>query len=306
MAENGMLQDKVVIVTGAGRGIGRAIAVAMAAEGARVVVNDIGVSLSGEGSDQTPADQVVAEIKKAGGQAIANFDSVSEWAGAHRIVDMALNSYGRLDCVVNNAGIVRDVIFHKMTEQDWDAVVNVMLKGSFNVSRAAAPHFREQQSGSLIHMTSTAGLVGNVGQANYASAQLGIVALSKSIALDMMRFNVRSNCIAPAGLTRMNSSVPTETPEQKLRAERRKLVTPEQNAPLCIFLASDVSKDVTGQVFAVRRNEIFLMSQSRPIRSVHRSEGWTGQKVADHMFPALKPSFFPLDRVVDAFPWDPV
>lgn len=306
MAENEMLQGKVVIVTGAGRGIGRAIAKAMAAEGARVVVNDTGASLSGDGSDKTPAAEVVAEIQRAGGQAVPNFDSVADWAGAHRIVETALSSYGRIDCIVNNAGILRDVIFHKMSEQDWDAVINVMLKGSFNVSRAAVPHFRQQQSGSMIHVTSTTGLIGNFGQANYASAKLGIVALSKSIALDMARFNVRSNCIAPSAPTRMTGSVPTNTPEQKLRAERRRLVTPEHNAPLCVFLASDAAKGVTGQVFAVRRNEIFLMSQSRPLRSVHRSEGWTPQTIAEHLLPSFKPSFFPLDRTADVFSWDPV
>jgi len=306
MSELKMLERKVAVVTGAGRGIGRAIAMAMAAEGAQVVVNDIGTTLSGEGNDTTPAEQVVAEIRSAGGKAVENFDNVADWNGAHRLIDTAISAFGRIDCVVNNAGIVRDAIFHKMSEQDWDAVINVMLKGSFNVSRAASTHFREQQSGSLIFMTSTAGLVGNVGQANYAAAKLGIVALSKSIALDMARFNVRSNCVAPAGLTRMNGSVPTETPEQKLRAERRKLVTPEQNGPICAFLASDAAKSVTGQIFAIRRNEIFLMSQSRPIKSVHRGEGWTSRMIADHALPALQPWFFPLDRVVDAFPWDPV
>ena len=306
MADRKMLQDKVVIVTGAGRGIGRAIAIAMADAGARVVVNDVGTSLSGNGTAKTPAEEVVAEIRASGGEAIPSFESVANWDSAHAIIDIALRNYRHIDCVVNNAGILRDAIFYKMTEQDWDASINVMLKGTFNMSRAAAPHFREQKSGALVHITSTSGLIGNIGQANYASAKLGIVALSKSIALDMARFNVRSNCVAPQALTRMTASVPTNTPEQKLRAERRKLLTPDKNAPLCVFLASDSAREVNGQVFAIRKNEIYLISQSRPMRSVHRGEGWTSQTIAEHMLPALRSSFVPLDRISDVFGWEPI
>jgi NAD(P)-dependent dehydrogenase (short-subunit alcohol dehydrogenase family) len=301
-----MLKDKVVVVTGAGGGIGRDIALAMAHEGAKVVVNDIGASVSGEGKDTGPAQAVVDEIKAFGGQAVANTDSVSESAAAARIVGTALEAFGRIDVVVNNAGILRDRIFHKMSAEEWDAVIKVHLYGSFYVSRAAAPHFKEQESGVYVHMTSTSGLVGNFGQANYSAAKLGVAALSKSIALDMQKFNVRSNCISPFAWSRMIGSIPTETPEEQARVDRMKQMTPAKIAPLAVCLASDAAKDVNGQIFAVRNNEIFLMSQPRPVRSVHRSEGWTPQSVAEQALPALKASFFALDRSSDVFSWDPI
>ena len=303
---NGMLEGKVVVVTGAGRGIGAAIAKLMAREGAKVVVNDIGVSLSGEGGDKAPADEVVSDIRKAGGEAVTNADSVAEFASAGRIIQCAVDTFGRIDCVVNNAGILRDVIFHKMTEDDWDSVVKVMLKGAFNMCRHAADHYRKQESGSFVHMTSTSGLVGAMGQVNYGAAKLGMVGLSKNIAVDMQRFNVRSNCIAPVAWTRMTASIPPKDPAAAKRVEQRKQVTPEHNAPLAVFLASDAAKDVTGQVFSTRKNEIFLMSQPRPLRGIHRAEGWTPDTCAEHMLPALKSSFFPLDRTADVFPWDSI
>lgn len=302
----GMMEAKVVVVTGAGRGIGAAIAKLMARHGARVVVNDIGASLGGEGGDQTPAEEVVGEIRKNGGEAVASYDSVAEFASAGKIIQCALDNFGRVDCVVNNAGILRDVIFHKMTEQDWDVVVTVMLKGAFNCSRHAADHFRRQESGCFVHMTSTSGLIGAMGQANYSAAKLGIVALSTSIAIDMQRFNVRSNCIAPVAWTRMTASIPPKDPAAKKRIEQRMQVTPEYNAPLAVFLASDAAKDVTAQVFSVRKNELFLMSQSRPLRGVHRAEGWTPQTCAEHMLPALKSWFVPLQKTADVFSWDSI
>jgi NAD(P)-dependent dehydrogenase (short-subunit alcohol dehydrogenase family) len=278
----------------------------MAREGAKVVVNDIGASVAGEGKDTGPAQAVVDEIKAFGGQAVANTDSVSESAAAARIVGTALEAFGRIDVVVNNAGILRDRFFHKMSAEEWDAVIKVHLYGSFYVSRAAAPHFKEQESGVYVHMTSTSGLVGNLGQANYAAAKLGVAALSKSIALDMQKFNVRSNCISPFAWSRMIGSIPTETPEEQARVDRMKQMTPAKIAPLAVCLASDAAKDVNGQIFAVRNNEIFLMSQPRPVRSVHRSEGWTPQTVAEQALPALKASFFDLDRSSDVFSWDPI
>ncbi|WP_140636314.1 SDR family NAD(P)-dependent oxidoreductase [Methylibium rhizosphaerae] len=301
-----MVRDKVVIVTGAGGGIGRDIALAMAREGAKVVVNDIGASVSGEGEDAGPAQQVVDEIRAADGQAVASTDSVSDANAAARIVGTALEAFGRVDCVVNNAGILRDRFFHKMSVEEFDAVIKVHLYGSYFVSRAAANHFKEQGSGSFVHMTSTSGLIGNFGQANYAAAKLGIMALSKSIALDMQKFNVRSNCIAPFAWSRMIGSIPTETDAEKARVERMKQMTPAKIAPLAVALASDTCADVTGQVFAVRNNEIFLMSQPRPVRSVHRGEGWTPQTVAQHALPALKGSFHALDRSSDVFTWEPI
>ena len=212
-----MVEGKVVVVTGAGGGIGRDIALAMAREGARLVVNDIGASVAGEGNDAGPAQKVVDEIRALGGEAVANTDSVSEALSAGRIVQTALDTFGRIDVVVNNAGILRDRFFHKMSLDEWDAVIKVHLYGAYYVSRAASTHFKEQGSGNYIHMTSTSGLIGNFGQANYSAAKLGIAALSKSIALDMQKFNVRSNCIAPFAWSRMIDSMPSDTPEQVAR-----------------------------------------------------------------------------------------
>ena len=306
MSTERMVEGKVVVVTGAGGGIGRDIALAMAREGAKVVVNDIGASVSGEGNDAGPAQKVVDEIKALGGEAVANTDSVAEAVAANRIVQTALDTFGRIDVVVNNAGILRDRFFHKMSLDEWDAVIKVHLYGAYYVSRAAGTHFKEQNSGNFIHMTSTSGLIGNFGQANYSAAKLGIAALSKSIALDMQKFNVRSNCIAPFAWSRMIGSIPTETDAEKARVERIKQMTPAKIAPLAVCLASDVSADTNGQIFAVRNNEIFLMSQPRPVRSVHRGEGWTPQSVAAHALPALKASYFDLDRSGDVFTWDPI
>jgi NAD(P)-dependent dehydrogenase (short-subunit alcohol dehydrogenase family) len=302
-----MLEGKVAIVTGAGGGIGREIALAMAMAGAKVVINDIGASLTGIGeTSATPGEQTKAIIEQRGGAAVTNTDSVADWESAKRIVASAIDAFGRVDIVVNNAGILRDQIFHKMTPEEWRAVIDVHLNGSFYVSRAAAEHFRAQGSGAYVHMTSTSGLIGNFGQANYSAAKLGIAALSKSIALDMQRFGVRSNCIAPFAWSRMTSSIPAETPEQKARVEKLKQMTPEKNAPLAVFLASDAAKDVTGQIFAARNNEIFLFSQPRPVRSTHRGEGWTPELIAEQAMPALRAQFLPLDRSPDVFSWDPV
>jgi NAD(P)-dependent dehydrogenase (short-subunit alcohol dehydrogenase family) len=300
-----MLDGRVAVVTGAGGGIGREIAVAMALAGAAVVVNDIGASLSGAGLSDTPAEQTRQIIEQRGGRAVISRDSVGDWTSAQRIVQAALDAFGRVDIVVNNAGILRDAIFHKMAPGDWLDVINVHLNGSFYVSRAAAPHFRAQEGGAFVHMTSTSGLVGNFGQANYAAAKLGITALSKSIALDMGRYGVRSNCIAPFAWSRMTSSIPADTPEQQARVAKLQQMTPDKNAPLAVFLASDAAQGITGQVFAARHNEIFLMSQSRPVRSVHRGEGWTPESIAEHAAPALKASLVPLDRSADVFSWDP-
>ena len=301
-----MMAGKAVVVTGAGRGIGRDIALLMGALGAKVVVNDPGVSVTGEGRDQSPANEVAQEIRRLGGAAVTSFDSVAGWDGAHRIIGCALDNFGRLDAVVNNAGILRDKMFHKMSEDDWRGVIDVHLHGSFFVSRAAAEHFRKQESGAYVHMTSTSGLIGNVGQANYAAAKLGIAALSKSIALDMRRYHVRSNCIAPFAWSRMIGSIPADTPEQQARVQRLQALETSKIAPMAVFLAADAAHEVSGQIFAVRGNEIFLMSQSRPLRGIHRGEGWTPRAIAEHAIPALRSNFIPLDVSGEVFSWDPV
>ena len=301
-----LLEGKAVLVTGAGGGIGRDFALAMAAEGASVVVNDIGASVHGEGRDSGPAQKVVDEIRKAGGRAVASTDSVADWNAAQRMVECCLDSFKRIDAVVNNAGILRDRFFFNMSIEEWRSVIDVHLNGSFYVSRAAAPHFKNQQSGAYVHMTSTSGLIGNLGQANYSAAKLGIAGLSKSIALDMARYNVRSNCIAPFAWSRMIGAIPTETEDQKARVGKMKAMETAKIAPLAVFLLSEEARDVSGQIFSVRANEIFLMGQSRPLKSVHRAEGWTPQTVASHAIPALRAAFDPLDRTQDVFTWDPL
>jgi NAD(P)-dependent dehydrogenase (short-subunit alcohol dehydrogenase family) len=301
-----IVSGKVAIVTGAGRGIGRAIALLMAQEGARVVVCDIGAGLDGAGSDAGPAQEVVQEIKKAGGEAIAATASISEPGNAEKIVQSALDAFGRVDILVNNAGILRDRIFHRMSWSDWSDVINVHLNGSFLMSRACAGHFREQNSGSFVHMTSTSGLVGNFGQANYMAAKLGIVGLSRGIALDMARFHVRSNCVAPFAWTRMIDSIPAETEAEKARVAKFREMTPEKIAPLVVYLASDRADGISGQILSVRNNEIYLFNQNRPIRTLHRTDGWTPEKIDAQLKGAFASSFTPLERSGDVFSWDPV
>ncbi|MGD9603044.1 MAG: SDR family NAD(P)-dependent oxidoreductase [Gammaproteobacteria bacterium] len=301
-----MLQGKVVLVTGAGRGVGRAVALEAARAGAAVAVNDLGVALDGKGEDAGPAQEVVREIEAMGGRAIALTKSVASWNDAHEMVAETVDRLGRIDAVVNNAGNLRDVIFHKMTEDDFHAVINVHLFGSFNMSRAAASYFKEQNSGAFVHMTSTSGLIGNFGQANYAAAKLAIVGLSKSIALDMQRFNVRSNCVAPFAWTRMVSSIPITGVEQAKRVEKLKKLVPETVAPCVVALLSDAAAGVTGQIFGVRNNEIYLFSQNRPFRTAHTAEGWTPDTIAERVFQQFQNDFYPLHRSQDIFSWEPV
>jgi NAD(P)-dependent dehydrogenase (short-subunit alcohol dehydrogenase family) len=301
-----MLKGKAAVVTGAARGIGREIAMLMASLGARVVVNDYGGSEVGGGEASAPADEVVSEIKKAGGEAVANYDSVASMAGGQSIVKTCVSAFGRVDIVVNNAGILRDRMIFNMSEEEWDAVINTHLKGTFAVTRAAAPIMREQKWGRIINMTSTSGLIGNVGQANYAAAKLGILGLTKVTALDMARYNVTANCISPFAWTRMIGTIPTETEAQKARVEKIKKMSPAHIAPMAAFLASDGAKDVTGQIFGVRGKEIMLFGHERPIMRVHNSEGWTPDRIAD-MFPGtLQHHLVPLVTSGQYFNYDPL
>lgn len=300
-----MLAGKVIAVTGAGRGIGRAIAILCAAEGASVLVNDLGGDPGGRGSDADPASTVVAEIRAAGGEASANTASIADAEGAASVVADAISHFGRIDAVVNNAGFLRDSIFHKMSASDWDDVIRVHLSGYFYVSRAAAIHFKTQASGCFVHFTSTTGLIGTVGQANYGAAKAGVVGLSTAIALDMQRFGVRSNCVAPTAWTRLIDTVPTDSGERRARLEQVKTMTPEKIAPLVAYLCSDDAADVTGQIFGVRKNEVFLYARPTILRTMQMSDGWTPRSCAEILMPALRPSFQPLRSTSDVIAWDP-
>jgi hypothetical protein len=301
-----VLKGKVAVVTGAARGVGREVAQLMARQGARVVVNDYGGSEVGTGADRKPADEVVDEIRRAGGEAVANYDSVASMGGGQAIVKAAVDAFGRVDIVVNNAGILRDRMIFNMTEEEWDAVIDTHLKGTFAVTRAAAPLMREQKWGRFINMTSTSGLIGNVGQANYAAAKLGIFGLTKAVALDMARYNVTANCISPFAWTRMIGTIPTETEAQKARVEKIKKLSPAHIAPVAAFLASDAAKDITGQVFGVRGKEIMLFSHERPIMRVHHGDGWTVERLTE-MFPGtLQQHLVPMVTSGQYFNYDPL
>jgi len=304
----GVLSGKVVLVTGGGRGIGRECALLAAQEGASVVVNDLGASVGGDdlGSDG-PAEEVAAEIRAAGGQAVSNSDSVSSMNGVKAMVEQAMDVFGGLHSVVNPAGILRDGMFHKMTEEDWDAVIEVHLRGAFNVTRATVEHFRNQGEGSYVLFTSTSGLIGNIGQANYAAAKLGVMGLSRIIAMEGAIKSVRSNIIAPFAWTRMIATIPVKDEASAARVDRMKNgMRADQVAQLAVALASPEAKAVSGQIFAVRGNEIVLFDQPRPVRSVSRMEGWTPTSILEQAMPSMGASFTDLGATGSVFPYDPV
>ena len=306
----GLLEGKVVLVTGAGQGVGRDIALQAARAGAKVMVNDLGTSLTGEGTDTSVAAAVAREIRDAGGEASSCAASVTDRAAVAGMIEQCREELGGLHLLVNNAGILRDRMFHRMSDEEWDAVIDVHLNGARNVAAAACEIFRRQESGSMVHMTSTAGLCGNLGQANYAAAKMGIVGLSRSIAIDMARSHVRSNCVAPFAFSRMTATVPTQggaqNPDETPYLDKVKKMASEKIPPLVVALGSDRAAHITGQIFAVRGNEIFLMSQPRPLRGVHRSEGWTPQSVLDHAIPAMERDFYGLETSRDVFSWEPI
>jgi len=304
----GVLDGKVILVTGAGRGIGRECALLAAGEGARVVVNDLGASVGGEDEGgASVAEETAKAIRAAGGEAVANSDSVASMAGAEAMVALALETFDGLHGVISPAGILRDAMFHKMSEAEWDAVIAVHLRGSFNVCRAAIQHFRDQEDGAFALFTSTSGLVGNIGQANYAAAKLGIVGLSKVIAMEGASKNVRANIISPSAWTRMIGTIPIKDEATRRRVEMMQTkMRPDQIAPLAVALMADRAKDVSGQIFSIRGNEVMLWSQPRPIRVMAMLEGWTPQGMLEIAMPSFRPDFYGLGNARTVVPWDPV
>ena len=284
-----LLEDKVAIVTGSGRGVGKGVAQLMAEEGAKVVVVDPGVNVDGSGFDQSIAEQVVAEIRESGGQAVACMESVATMSGGERIVQTAIDNFGKLDIVVTCAGILRDRMVFNMTEQEWDDVIAVHLKGTFSVVKHACILFRQQRSGRVITFSSTSGLYGNSGQANYGAAKDGIAGFTRVVARDMGRYGVTANAISPSASTRMTSSVPDEARELRsargivggsgLRGEA------EDVAPFVTWLSSDEAAHVNGHVFHVTGGLVSLMNEPEPVRTMHTEGRWTVEDIV-RVFPA--------------------
>ena len=292
----GALDDKVVLVTGGGNGIGKDVALIAAREGAKVMVNDLGGGERGgdEGS-AGPAEAVAAEIRAKGGKAVSNSHSVTNRAAVDDMVAQTLKEFGALHAVINPAGILRDTMFHKMSDVDWDVVVDVHLKGSYNVCRATIEHFREQNEGSYVLFTSTSGLIGNIGQTNYGAAKMGIAGLSRIIALEGASKNVRSNVIAPVAFTRLIATIPIKDEAGAKRMEAMKqALRPEQPARLAVALAAS---KVSGQIFGARGEALELYSQPRPIQTINADGEWTVSTILSKALPEMEKQFTPLARV---------
>ena len=304
--ENGVLHGKVVLVTGAGGGIGKACALLAAAQGASVVVNDLGVDVSGAGGDAGPAQTTVAEIEAAGGTAVANTGSVTSRTDADAMVRQAVETFGGLHAVINPAGFLRDAMFHKMDPADWDAVVDVHLGGAFNICRAAVGRFRDQGEGAFVLFSSTSGLIGNVGQANYGAAKMGVAGLSRILAMEGALKGVRSNVVTPFAWTRMVGTIPLAgEAADAFVAKMKQSMRPDQVAQLAVALASSATASVTGQVFVTRGNEITLMSQPRPLVSAVEPQGWTPRSIAERALPSMAEQFYPLANHMSFFAGDP-
>ncbi len=273
----GILDGRVAVVTGSGRGLGREFALALAREGAAVVVNDVGVSLAGDEIGEDPAAKVVAEIEELGSRAVAAHDSVADFDGAARIVGAATETFGRIDILVNNAGIVRDRTLVKMDEADFDAVVGTHMKGTFNMARHAAPLMKEAGYGRIVNITSSAGLRGNFGQTNYGAAKAGIMGMTFVWALELAKYGVTVNALAPAGITRMTAKLSDDGEPEEVPPE----LDPSLNAPLVAYLASEQAAGVNGQVFGRTDFSYTLFQHPRPIAWMHRDGGWDVESVAE-------------------------
>ena len=302
------LRGKVAVVTGAGRGIGRGIALLLAEEGAAVVVNDLGGNVDGSGQSSSPAEEVVAAITAKGGRAVANADSVASFSAAENIINTAVKEFGRIDILVNNAGILRDRMVFNLSEVDWDAVINVHLKGAFNCTRHAAGLMRQQKFGRIISMSSTSGLYGNSGQANYGAAKDGIAGLTRVVSRDLGKYGITVNAIAPAASTRMIATVPQKARE--IRQERGVSIAapapatlpplrsePEDVAPFVVYLATAAASGINGQTFMVRGGVISLLNYPAPARTITKVGRWTPEEIA-----SLFPHTFGMDLVNPAPP----
>jgi NAD(P)-dependent dehydrogenase (short-subunit alcohol dehydrogenase family) len=273
----GLLEGRVAVVTGAGRGIGRGIALELAREGAKVVVNDAGVETDGRGGSEDPAALVVKEIEQLGGEGAPNYDDVSNFEAARNIVQTAIESFGTIDILVNNAGILRDRSLLKMEESEFDAVIAVHLKGTFNCTRHAAGHMREKEYGRIVNVTSSAGLRGNFGQTNYAAAKAGIVGMTLTWALELGKYGITVNAMAPSAFTRMTTGLlPGADDPSKIPPE----MDPNLNAALIAFLASEKAGHVNGQVFGRRGYAYTIFQKHKPVASMFKPGGWTAAEVA--------------------------
>ena len=284
----GIVDGKVVIVTGAGRGIGRGHAIEFARQGAKVVVNDLGAAVEGSGSDETPAQEVVSEIKAMGGEAIANADNVADWEGAQRLINSAVETFGTLDVLVNNAGILRDRMLVNMTEEEWDAVINVHLKGTFAPTRWAATYWREKVKAGetvdarIINTSSTSGIFGNPGQTNYGAAKAGIASFTIIAARELGRYGITVNAIAPAALTRMTENLGGMAARAKdLKADEFNRMSADNIAPVVVWLASDQSKEITGRTFLVSGGRVAVAEGWNPGPSQDKGDRWDPAELGD-------------------------
>ena len=290
----GMLDGRVAICTGSGRGVGAEVAKMFAANGAKVVVNDPGVGSGGEGGGQGPAEEIAAQINAAGGEAVANFGSVAKYEDCLDMVTQARDAFGGMHIMFNPAGILRDRMFHKMSPDDWQAVMDVHLNGHFNFFRAGINLMREQEYGRLIMVGSTSGLLGNIGQANYGAAKMGIAGLSRIVAMESTSKGITCNVICPSADTRMTRSVPTpkDPAVAAEREERLKRSRADAIAPLITFLASEDAGYVNGQIFHQRAGELSVYSHPRPTRMVHQNGGWTPESIKEVAMPSLANQFY--------------